>query len=128
MDHVRVNLGEKVLAEKDPAATTVRIRTDLLDHFVRLTGEMITNRTMMQNASRKQSWSQIRDGLNQLQRLVTDLHYHVLQVRMMPLQAVTDRLPRIVRDQARKQGKQIRLILEGEGLELDRAILEQLGG
>lgn len=127
VDHVRVNLGDKTMVDKDPMATTVRVRTDLLDHFVRLTGEMITNRTMMQTASRQRDWGQIRNGMNQLQRLVTDLHYHVLQVRMMPLRAITDRLPRLVRDQARKLGKEVRLILEGEGLELDRAILEQLG-
>ncbi len=126
VSHVRVNLGDTSTENREEEARTVRVRTDLLDRFIRLTGELITNRTLLQDAQKNQDWLQVRDGLNQLSRMVTDLHYHVLQVRMMPLQAVTDRLPRIVRELARKQGKQIRLSLEGEELELDRGILEEL--
>jgi len=105
---------------------TVRVRTNLLDRLINLTGELITNRYGLQGMARRQDWRGLRDGLDQLNRLVTDLHYHVLQVRMMPLESITANLPRIVRDLCRKSGKQVRLQIDGTELELDRAILEEL--
>jgi len=107
-------------------ARTVRVRTSLLDRLINLTGELITNRYGLQGRARDQDWRGLRDGLDQLNRLVTDLHFHVLQVRMMPLESITASLPRVVRDLCRKNGKQIRLQIDGSELELDRAILEDL--
>lgn len=111
---------------KDDGSRTVRVRTDLLDRFINLTGELITSRYMLQSASREENWPTIREGLDQLNRLIADLHHHVLQVRMMQLKSITGRLPRVVRDLCRKTGKDIQLRIEGEEVELDRAILEEL--
>jgi two-component system chemotaxis sensor kinase CheA len=111
---------------REDASRTVRVRTDLLDRFINLTGELITSRYMLQSASREEQWPMIREGLDQLNRLIADLHHHVLQVRMMQLKSITGHLPRLVRDLCRKSGKDIQLRLEGEEVELDRAILEEL--
>lgn len=105
---------------------TVRVKTELLDQFINLTGELITNRYILQNASRQQDWTALDSGLNQLARLVGDLHHQVLQVRMMPLQSITGRLPRLMRELCQSLGKQIELEICGEEIELDRAILEKL--
>ncbi len=113
-------------ARRDDGARTVRVRTDLLDRFINLTGELITNRYQLQGAARSEQWGEVKNGLGQLSRLLTDLHHHVLQVRMMPVESITGRLPRMVRDLARKAGKEIVLNIEGEEVELDRAILEAL--
>ncbi|PLX98309.1 MAG: hypothetical protein C0623_13385 [Desulfuromonas sp.] len=111
---------------RDEDLRTVRVRTALLDKFVNLTGELITNRYMLQSAARSQEWNDIDSGLNLLTRLVTDLHYHVLQVRMTPLESITANLPRLVRDQCRKSDKKVKLEIIGDDVELDRAILEDL--
>ncbi len=111
---------------KDEDVRTVRVRTALLDKFVNLTGELITNRYMLQSASGAREWSDVEGGLNLLTRLVTDLHYHVLQVRMTPLDSITANLPRLVRDQCRKSDKKVNLEIVGHEVELDRAILEDL--
>jgi two-component system chemotaxis sensor kinase CheA len=111
---------------REDASRTVRVRTDLLDRFINLTGELITSRYMLQSASREEQWPMIREGLDQLNRLISDLHHHVLQVRMMQLKSITGHLPRLVRDLCRKSGKDIQLRMEGEEVELDRAILEEL--
>lgn len=105
---------------------TVRVGTDLLDRFISLTGELITNRYMLQSAAGEKDWGALKEGLGGLARLVKDLHHQVLQVRMMPIDSVTGRLPRLARDLARKSDKEIRFELEGTGIELDRAILEEL--
>ena len=111
---------------KDEDVRTVRVRTGLLDKFINLTGELITNRYMLQSATGGRDWNDVEDGLNLLTRLVTDLHYHVLQVRMTPLESITANLPRLVRDHCRKTDKQVKLEIIGHEVELDRAILEDL--
>jgi len=128
ISHVDVEAPETKTAESSAGAgATVRVGTDLLDRFISLTGELITNRYMLQSAAGEKDWGLLRDGLGRLGRLVKDLHHQVLQVRMMPIDSVTGRLPRLVRDLARKSNKEIRFELEGGGIELDRAILEELG-
>lgn len=111
---------------KSAASTTVRVDTDLLDRFINLTGELITNRYTLQSAAGDRNWQEMNEGLGKLARLVKNLHHQVLQVRMMPLDSVTGRLPRAVRDLCRSSGKEVQFEIDGAGIELDRAILEAL--
>ncbi|PLY10959.1 MAG: hypothetical protein C0624_01975 [Desulfuromonas sp.] len=110
----------------DDSVRTIRVRTDLLDRFINLTGELLTNRYMLQTATKEERWKDVREGVGQLARLITDLHHHVLQVRMLPIESITGRLPRLVRELGKKTGKDVTLRLEGEDIELDRAILDEL--
>lgn len=112
--------------QKPETARSVRVRTDLLDRFIQLTGELITNRYQLFAASQTENWDGLRDGLDELNRLISELYHDVLQVRMMPLESITGRLPRLVRDLARSTGKNVSLQLAGENIELDRAILEAM--
>lgn len=105
---------------------TVRVRTGLLDQFINLTGELVTNRYMLQTAYDNGRDQEMRNGLERLTRLITDLHHHVLQVRMMPLSSITGRLPRMVRELEQQTGKEVALRIAGEEVELDRSILEAL--
>jgi two-component system chemotaxis sensor kinase CheA len=105
---------------------TIRVRTDLLDQFVNLTGELITHRNILNTAGSNRSWDELNTALERAGRLIDDLHHNVLQVRLMPLQSITGRLPRIVRDLSRKSGKQITLLLNGTDVGIDRVILEEI--
>ncbi|MBE0501756.1 MAG: chemotaxis protein CheA [Desulfuromonadales bacterium] len=123
---VSFQLDRRKSSLRDDDSRTVRVRTALFDQFINLTGELITNRYMLQSAARAGDWQEIKEGLSLLTRLVGDLHHHVLQVRMTPLESITANLPRLVRDHCRKTGKTVNLEISGEGLELDRTILEAL--
>ena len=105
---------------------TIRVRTDLLDQFVNLTGELITHRYMLNVASEGRDWYDLNQTLGQASRLIDDLHHHVLQARLMPLENITGRLPRIVRDLSRKSDKKVAFHLKGADVGIDRAILEEL--
>jgi len=105
---------------------TVRISTALLDHFINLTGELITNRYQLQNALKEQNWQELNDGVGQMARLVKNLHHQVLKVRMVSLEGLTGRLSRTVHDLSRSLGKEIQLQVAGADIELDRAIVEEL--
>ncbi len=111
---------------RDEKARTIRVRTDLLDQFVNLTGELITNRYMLNAASSGRDWNELTQALSQTSRLIDDLHHQVLQARLMPLESITGRLPRIIRDLSRKNDKKVTLRLTGASVGIDRTILEEL--
>lgn len=117
---------ERLPSRREEQARTVRVRTEVLDEFIHLAGEMITNRHRLQMAEKGRDWQELRGGIDSMARLVTDLRHHTLRVRMTPLGGITGHLPRLVRDLARKNGKEVAFAVEGEELELDRAILEEL--
>ena len=110
-----------------PLQQTVKVNTVLLDYFVNAIGELIINKSRLHDISRGIPSKELRDGLNHLDRLVRDLQNQVMNVRMMPMESLMERFPRIVRDLARKEGKEVTLDLEGQDIELDRSIIEGLG-
>ncbi len=112
--------------KKQPTGKTVRISTELLDHFINLAGELITNRYQLQNALKKRDWNELDDGVGQMARLVKNLHHQVLQVRMVSLESLAGRLSRTVHDLSRNSEKEITFETDGMDIELDRAIVEEL--
>ena len=121
------------VAKKEPsaatpaAAKTVRISTLLLDTFINLVGELIVTKGRLNDLLTGSGSRDLDQVLTRLDHLVGGLHGEVMKVRMMPLETVTQRLPRVVRDLARQRDKQVRLEVIGADIELDRAILEELG-
>ncbi len=111
---------------REEGGRTIRVRTDLLDHFVNLTGELITNRYMLNTAASSRDWDELKQTLGYTSRLIDDLHHQVLQARLMPLENITGRLPRIVRDLSRKTDKKVTLRLIGADVGIDRVVLEEL--
>ncbi len=111
---------------RDEGARTIRVRTDLLDQFVNLTGELITNRYMLHTATNGRDWNELTQALSQTSRLIDDLHHQVLKARLMPLENITGRLPRIIRDLSRKSNKKVTLRLTGADVGIDRVVLEAL--
>ncbi len=119
--------AEPIKAQKQSSSgKTVRVSTELLDHLISLTGELITNRYKLQGAVKGHSWQGVDEGVGQLTRLVKNLHHQVLQVRMVSLESLTGRLTRTIHDLSRSSGKKIGFKVEGATIELDRAIVEEL--
>ncbi len=121
-----VAIAEEKSRKKEPSGKMVRVSTELLDHLINLTGELITNRYQMQSAVKEHNWQAVDDGVGQLARLVKNLHHQVLQVRMVSLESLAGRLSRTVHDLSRSSGKEISFKVEGTEIELDRAIVEEL--
>jgi len=113
--------------KKEPAAKTVRISTALLDTFINLVGELIVTKSRLDDLMSGIGSRDVDEVLTRLDHLVGNLHGEVMKVRMLPLDTVTQRLPRVVRDLARGRGKKVSLEIIGADIELDRAILEELG-
>src|SRR5262249_36590968 len=121
--------------ELGPRANLVRVDFLKLDHLLNLVGELIVQRTKLQDAGREAAGRlgtdsvvrELNDAVHQLAAVSTQLQETIMDIRMLPIRTVFERFPRLVRDLARQQGKQIELIVEGEETRVDKAIIDEIG-
>jgi two-component system chemotaxis sensor kinase CheA len=115
--------------------TTIRIDQNKLDRLMRIVGEMLVARgafpiliqKLNDGAGRTLVVKDLKEAGSNISRIADELQSSVMSIRMLPVKTVFQRFPRLVRDLARSQGKEVRLVIEGEGIELDKTILEQIG-
>ena len=105
----------------------MRVGTDRLDALMNLMGEMVIQRTRLAQLSSRHELSDLRGAVEDMSRVTNDLQTLIMQVRMMPVEAVFMRFPRMVRDLANTLGKQVDLVISGEDTELDRTVIDGLG-
>lgn len=105
---------------------TVKVQTDLLDSFVNQAGELLVVESRLKALTRDLELPPVKDATATLGTLIRGLHAQIMTVRMMPLSTVSEALPRVVRDLAKREGKEVALVQEGTDLELDRGLLEEL--
>lgn len=114
---------------------TIRISVERLDTLVNLVGEMVTSRnrllqlenTWHNQANGKGTEPDLNDIISHISRVVDQLQEEVMTARMVPIAALFEKFPRIVRDVARVTGKEVKLVVEGEATELDRSLIEVIG-
>ncbi|AFZ71768.1 chemotaxis protein CheA [Natronobacterium gregoryi] len=114
----------------DPADgdQSVRVDVDRIDELRTLVEGLVTTRVRLHNAAETgEDFSELEPELDDLSELTTALQETVMDVRLVPLETAVSRLPRVVRDVAREQEKEVILELSGEDVELDRSILERIG-
>src|SRR5213592_3983457 len=104
-----------------------RVDRRRLDALMDLIGELVTARGRLSQLAAERRDPAIDDVAIQVSRLSSDLQAEIIQARMTPVWQVFDRFPRLVRDLARELGKQVAFRVEGKEIELDRAILDELG-
>ncbi len=122
--------GEEHVTPAESAGGRSRhIRVDLrrLDTLMDLIGELVTTRGRLNEVAAERKDPAIDDVAIQVSRLSADLQAEIIQARMTPVWQVFDRFPRLVRDVARQLDKQVVFKVEGKEIELDRAILDELG-
>jgi two-component system chemotaxis sensor kinase CheA len=107
--------------------TTVRVGTDRLDSLMNLMGEMVIQRTRLTQLAAEHDLPGLRQTAEEITRVTGDLQLLVMQVRMMPVETVFMRFPRMVRDLANSLGKRLELVISGEETELDRTVIDELG-
>src|SRR6266853_2679630 len=111
------------------AAKARHIRVDLrrLDALMDLIGELTITRGRLNEFAAQRRDVAVDEMALQVSRLSTELQSEIIQARMTPVWQVFDRFPRLVRDLARQLAKQVQFRVEGKEIELDRAILDELG-
>jgi two-component system chemotaxis sensor kinase CheA len=113
----------------------VRVDFGQLDHLLNLVGELIIFRTKLDEVGRelaerlggRDAGRELMAAVQQVAGVSSQLQETVMDIRMLPVRHVFERFPRLVRDLARQQGKEIELILEGEATRIDKAIIDEIG-
>lgn len=105
----------------------IRVDVERLDLLMNLVSELIIIRNRLQGTSVKSNAEAMTESLEYLGKITSDLHDAVMKVRMVAVDTVFSRFPRVVRDLAKSTGKEIRLNVLGGGTELDRTIADEIG-
>lgn len=125
--------------KKEPAAkpaasargesSSLRVGVEKVDQIINLVGELVITQAMLvQTASTLDPvlHDRLLNGIEQLERNARDLQEAVMSIRMMPMDYVFSRFPRVVRENAARMEKQIRLVTKGSGTELDKSLIERI--
>lgn len=105
---------------------TVRVGMDQLDHLMNLTGELVINKARVAQIGHKSEDRALHEILKQLERLTDQMQSSMMQVRLVPIDYIFNRFPRMVRDVAAQDKKEVDLVLEGSDIGLDRTILDEI--
>jgi two-component system chemotaxis sensor kinase CheA len=120
---------------KAAAVKTVRVDVERLDHLMNLVGELVIGKTRLlqigSDLADNYRLGEISGTLNEVTahigQITNELQEEVMRARMLPIEQVFNKFPRLVRDLARNMNKQIEFVVEGKETEIDRSVLEEIG-
>jgi len=118
---------EAAAARKTKTGKTVRVDIDRLDVLLNLVSELIIQKTRLEGLEGIERTQQYTEVIEYLERITTNLHDAVMKVRMVPVETVFNRFPRMIRDISRELGKEVELEMSGEETELDRTVIDEIG-
>lgn len=116
---------------KAVASRSVRVDIEKLDVLMNLVSELIIAKNGLVSASANDTANVASASFNEqieyLERVTTNLHESVMKVRMMPIESVVSKFPRMIRDLSKKLDKKMELYMTGEDTELDRTVIDEIG-
>lgn len=118
-------------SNKPVANRTVRVDIEKLDALMNQVSELIIAKNSLVSISSQEGNSAqnqtFHEQIEYLERITTNLHESVMKVRMVPIESVVNKFPRMIRDLSRKLDKKMELYMTGEDTELDRTVVDQIG-
>ncbi|MFO1012223.1 MAG: chemotaxis protein CheA [Caulobacteraceae bacterium] len=120
---------EAAAAAAPAASATIRVDLERVDRLIDLVGELVINQAMLSQRVMEAGLlraSGVAMGLDELEQLTREIQDSVMAIRAQPVKSVFQRMPRLAREVAAMTGKQVRLITEGEGTEVDKTVIERL--
>ncbi len=124
--------AEKKSAAKPVVNRTVRVDIEKLDSLMNLVSELIIAKNSLVSSATSSSESDSRNNnfqeqIEYLESVTTSLHESVMKVRMVPIESVVSKFPRMIRDLQKSLGKKMELYMTGEETELDRTVVDEIG-
>jgi len=113
-------------SEKSREIKNIRVDIERLDRMMNLVEDLVINRGRLEQIAKKHGIKEFDEALSMVGRSVSDLQNLMMGIRMMPLERIFNRLPRVVRDVANHDGKEVELVIEGGETELDRSMMDGL--
>ena len=129
---VQVLAKKEAVTLKEPqthkkAHQSVRVDLERLDKFMNMVSELVINRTRLEQISQIHKLTDLSETLEQVARTTSDLQDLVMQIRMLSLDVVFNRFPRMIRDLSVELNKEMELIIQGQETELDRTVIDEIG-
>ena len=117
-------------AAKPVVNRTVRVDIEKLDNLMNLVSELIIAKNSLISATASEGGGgngSVNEQIEYLESVTTNLHESVMKVRMVPIESVVAKFPRMIRDLSKKLGKKMELYMTGEDTELDRTVVDEIG-
>ena len=123
--------AKKTTSNKPVTSRTVRVDIEKLDALMNQVSELIIAKNSLVSISTTEGGNfenqTFHEQIEYLERITTSLHESVMKVRMVPIESVVNKYPRMIRDLSRKLNKSMELYMSGEDTELDRTVVDQIG-
>lgn len=121
--------NEKKAVGKPVVNRTVRVDIEKLDVLMNLVSELIIAKNSLVSASTSEGTASVgfNEQIEYLESVTTNLHESVMKVRMVPIESVVSKFPRMIRDLSKKLDKKMELYMSGEETELDRTVVDEIG-
>jgi two-component system chemotaxis sensor kinase CheA len=127
--------GEVQVSEKEeskeesaiPKVESIGVKVERLNLLMNLAEELLINKMRLDKIKEDLRQPELSAAVDGLGRLVSEIQYNVMQSRLVPIEFVFNRFPRMVRDLAKQQKKEINLEIEGGDIELDRSVIDEIG-
>lgn len=126
-DAEAVQVKSDASIKKAKTGKTVRVDIDRLDVLLNLVSELIIQKTRLEGLEGIERTPDYVETIEYLERITTNLHDAVMKVRMVPVETVFNRFPRMIRDISKDLGKEVELTMSGEETELDRTVIDEIG-
>ena len=110
--------------------TSIRVNIDKVDNLVNMVGELVITQSMLSSFaanSENIDFEKLQHSIEQMERNTQNIQEQTLNIRMLPIDFVFQRLPRLVRDLSQSMGKQVELVFSGNATEVDKNVLEKIG-
>ncbi|MFW2487060.1 chemotaxis protein CheA [Clostridium chromiireducens] len=113
--------------EVKKAHQSVRVDLERIDNLMNMVSELVIYRTRLEQIVNVQKSQELNETLEQVGRTTSDLQDLVMKIRMLPLDTVFNRFPRMIRDISVELNKEINFVIEGADTELDRTVIDEIG-
>ena len=123
---VAENLSVQAKANQ-PSNKTIRVNIERLDVLMNLFEELVIDRGRLEQISNELNHNELHETVEKMSRISNDLQNIILNMRMVPIDNVFNRFPRMVRQLAKDLGKQVELVILGAETELDRTVIDEIG-
>ncbi|MGD9780188.1 Hpt domain-containing protein, partial [Methanomethylovorans sp.] len=127
VDPTNKNIIQQKKNESVKTGQSIRVNIERLDNLMNLVGELIINKIRLNQLATGIKSKDLEEALGTLDRLTNEIQTEVMESRMVPIDQIFSRFPRMIRDLAKSEGKQINLMIEGKEIELDRTVLDEIG-
>jgi two-component system chemotaxis sensor kinase CheA len=113
-------------ADKSREIKNLRVDIGQLDHIMNLVEDLVINRGRLKQIAEQHKIKEMDEAISMVERSVSELQNLMMLIRMIPLNHIFNRLPRVVRDVAQYDGKEVEFVMEGGETELDRSVMDGL--